>query len=132
MRPRLLTILLSLCGVSMPPVGAEATEPLSKEARETISRAADAARQQDWKALRQEMVDEFTWDFGGDSSAEEAIAEWKKDPRPVLEFGRHLYERCRLVEPARIECPSRRAIDLRAGFVLSKGVWKMAYLVAGD
>ena len=80
MRPTLLTILLWLCGMSVPPAGAQAAEALPKQARETISRAAEAARHQNWEALRREMVDEFTWDFGGDTSAEEAIAEWKKDP----------------------------------------------------
>jgi hypothetical protein len=121
MRSTLLTILLWLCGVSVLPVRAEASETLPKQAREAISRAAEAAPRRDWKALRLQMVDEFTWDFGGHSSAEEAIAERKKDPRPVLEFGRRLHRRCRLVEPTRIECPGRRALDLRAGFVLSDG-----------
>jgi hypothetical protein len=79
------------------------------------------------------MMQDFTWSFGGDSSADQAIAEWKKDPNYMRQLGKITQAKCAYrKEDKYVECPARAGTSFRAGFKLSEGRWKMVYFVGGD
>jgi hypothetical protein len=131
--------LVCLLGCLLPATlaaGADKKSPrrLPREATLAIRAAADAARKQDLVALRRLMIDEFTWSFGGDSSADQAIAAWKKDPGPLLEMDRVLRLACRTSDDDvdHIECPGKGNRSYRAAFIKTAGGWKMINFVAGD
>jgi hypothetical protein len=113
------------------PVYAAAEVPPSG-ALEVIARVSRAARQMDYVALRGDMIQEFTWSFGGDSSAEQAIAEWKKQPKYLRRLGKVTQARCTYRKDKYVECPANAGTSFRAGFKLSEGRWKMVYFVGGD
>ena len=112
--------------------GRAAAEPPPSGAKEVIARVNRAARQKDYAALRADMAQAFTWSFGGDSSAEQAIDEWKKQPRYMLQLGRVTQAKCTYRKDKYVECPANAGASFRAGFKLSEGQWKMVYFVEGD
>jgi len=97
-----------------------------------IARVSRAARQMDYVALRADMIQEFTWSFGGDSSAEQAIVEWKKQPEYMRQLGKVTQARCAYRKDKHVECPANAGTSFRAGFKLNEGQWKMVYFVGGD
>jgi hypothetical protein len=84
------------------------------------------------------MADDFTWSFGGDGDADQAIAAWKEDPAHYLpELQRVLTKACHHQGrywdgQEHIFCPGKTDTDFRAGFTLGQDGWKMRYFVAGD
>ena len=108
--------------VGVPPSGA----------LEVIARVNRAARQMDYVALRADMIQEFSWSFGGDSSAEQAIAEWKKQPKYMRQLGKVTQAKCAYRKDKYVECPANAGTSFRAGFKLSEGQWKMVYFIGGD
>ena len=109
-----------------------AAEPPPSGALEVIARVNRAARQMDYVALRADMIQEFSWSFGGDSSAEQAIVEWKKQPEYMRQLGRVTKMRCAYRKDEYVECPANAGTSFRAGFKLSEGQWKMVYFIGGD
>ena len=105
---------------------------LPKEAAEAIRIVADSAKKRDFMTLRGLMVDEFRWSFGGDSDANQATDEWKKDGRYLTELERVLRGNCRPAEAGHIECPGRGDLSFRAGFLRTPKGWKLEYFVEGD
>ena len=112
--------------------GRAAAEPPPSGAKEVIARVNRAARQKDYVALRANMAQEFTWSFGGDSNAEQAIDEWKKEPRYMLQLSRVTQAKCTYRKDKHVECPANAGASFRAGFKLLEGQWKMVYFVEGD
>ena len=112
--------------------GRAAAEPPPSGAGEIIVRVDRAAKHNDYVALRADMAPEFTWSFGGDSSAEQAIDEWKKEPRYMLQLRSVTQARCLYRKDKYVECPANAGASFRAGFKLSEGRWKMVYFVEGD
>ena len=78
------------------------------------------------------MAREFTWSFGGDSNAEQAIDEWKKQPRYMLQLGRVTKSQVHVSQGQIRRMPGECRRSFRAGFKLSEGQWKMVYFVEGD
>jgi len=109
-----------------------AAEPPPSGALEVIARVNHAARNMDYVALRAHMIQEFTWSFGGDSSAEQAIAEWKNRPDYMRQLGRITKMSCAYRKDKYVECPAKAGTSFRAGFKLSEGQWKMVYFLEGD
>lgn len=109
-----------------------AAEPAPPGAREVIARVNRAARQMDYGALRADMIQDFRWSFGGDSSAEQAIAEWRKRPEYMRQLAKVTYATCAYREDKSVECPSNAGTSFRAGFELCGGRWKMVYFIGGD
>ena len=112
--------------------GRVAAEPPPSDAMEVIARVNRAAKHKDYVALRADMAREFTWSFGGDSKADQAIDEWKKQPRYMLQLGRVTEAKCTYRKDKYAECPANAGASFRAGFKLSEGRWKMVYFVEGD
>ena len=114
--------------------GAEkkSSKALPKEAAEAIRAVADSAKKRDFMTLRGLMVDEFTWSFGGDRDANQAIDVWKQDGRYLTELERVLRGNCRPAKAGHIECPGRGDLSFRAGFVKTPKGWKLEYFVEGD
>lgn len=126
----LLSAMLVALTISIPAYAAAEVPPSG--ALEVIARVSRAARQMDYAALRGDMIQEFTWSFGGDSSAEQAIAEWKKQPKYMRQLGRVTQAKCAYRKDKYVECPANAGTSFRAGFKLSEGQWKMVYFVGGD
>ena len=114
--------------------GAEkkSSRALPKEAAEAIRTVADSAKKRDFMTLRGLMVNEFTWSFGGDSDANQAIDEWKKDGRYLTELERVLRGNCRPADAGHIECSARGNLSFGAGFLRTPKGWKLEYFVEGD
>jgi hypothetical protein len=128
-------VLFALVAATAGSVGAEdtkTTDPLPPDATAVIQEVAACAARKDMEGVRARMADEFTWSFGGDSDADQATAEWAKDPRYLQELERVLRSSCKIAAPDRIECPRRAGLGFRAGFVKTDGTWRMSYFVEGD
>ena len=127
------TLLIMLL-VTTPAVAIEAHRPvpLSAESQAAISGVADVAKKHDLQALRRRMVKAFTWSFGGDRDADQALEEWAKDPRYCRELQRVLRTGCHLADTDHIECHGRGGLTFRAGFVRVGSAWMLEYFVEGD
>ena len=112
--------------------GRAAAESPPPGALEVIARVNLAAKHRDYVALRAEMIQEFQWSFGGDSNAEQAIAEWKKQSAHMHRLDRATQARCAYRQDKYVECPANAGTAFRAGFKLSEGQWKMVYFIGGD
>ena len=77
------------------------------------------------------MAEDFSWSFGGDASADQAIAEWRKQPRYLRQLASVTKSRCSY-EGKYVDCPANPRTAFRAGFTKIDGRWKMAYFVEGD
>jgi len=125
-----LSVMLFAFATSIPVGATGETPPLG--ALQVIGRVNRAAKQMDYAALRADMIQEFSWSFGGDSSAEQAIAEWKKQPKYMCQLDKITQARCAYQKDGYVECPANAGTSFRAGFKLSEGKWKMVYFVGGD
>ena len=108
------------------------TRPLPIEAREIIAELEKAAQAKDFAKLRSLMVDEFTWSFGGDVDANQAITAWRDDKRYLRELQATLKRGCRKIGQNKINCPGKGGFDFRAGLVKTNVGWRMEYFVEGD
>ena len=111
------------------PASAQAVPEGAKKAIAQVQRAAEA---KDFPSLRKLMIEEFTWSFGGDGSAEQAIAAWKEQPGRLRQLARVTRLQCTFLEGRYVECPVSAGTSSRAGFTLTDGEWKMHYFVQGD
>ena len=125
----LLAVVLVTAAASIPTCAAS---EVPAGALEVIARVNRAATKMDYVALRADMIQEFTWSFGGDASAEQAIAEWKKYPKYVRQLGKVTQAKCAYRKDKYVECPANAGASFRAGFKLNEGQWKMVYFVGGD
>lgn len=140
MGPRALgAIGLLAMGLAMAPArGSDDSGPLPVDAWNVIQQVERAAAATNWSQLRSSMADDFTWSFGGDGDADQAIAAWKEDPAAYLpKLRRVLTMACRRQGQfydgqEHVFCPGKTDMDFRAGFTLGKDGWKMRYFVAGD
>jgi hypothetical protein len=113
---------------------------LSPEASAVIDRVRQAAERRDWTTLRNSMVKEFLWSFGGDRDADQAIEAWRNRPEYVRELSRVLRMGCRVdktryggeTKAERIKCDGTGGTHFRAGFINTSEGWKLEYFVAGD
>jgi hypothetical protein len=102
-------------------------------ARAVIREVHAAARAKNFAALRRLMVSEFTWSFGGDGDAEQALEAWKRDPAAIRELYRITGGRCAFRgDEENIQCPPNAGYQYRAGFTKTEQGWRMSYFVAGD
>jgi ketosteroid isomerase-like protein len=115
--------------VSTASVAAPAIPP---EAKALIRHVHSAASSKDFAALKSLMAKEFTWSFGGDSDASQAIAEWRKDTKYLRTLSHVTSLRCAYISEEYIECPANASTEFRAGFKRMPEGWRMAYFVAGD
>jgi len=137
MRRRLMILIAaSLLAISAAPNAAK----LPPEASAVIDRVRQAAERSDWTALRKSMVREFTWSFGGDRDADQAIQEWKNRPEYARELNWVLRLGCYVdttryggeTKAERIKCDGIGGMHFRAGFINTSEGWKFEYFVAGD
>ena len=111
---------------------------LPPDAARTVVEVREAAEAGDLAALRRHMADHFSWSFGGNVSADEAIAHWRERPTVVAELVEMIDRGCRQ-DPGTgyVVCPPAYGGDpeylgFRAGFDRQDGEWKMIFFVAGD
>ena len=109
-----------------------AAAPIPEDAQVTIRAVGSAAGRQDLAALDRLMIREFTWSFGGDRDARQALDAWRADPRYLAQLSRATAAKCGYVTPKIIECPIRAGTGQRAGFERTTDGWRMSYFVAGD
>ncbi|MBB3121003.1 hypothetical protein [Pseudoduganella violacea] len=110
-----------------------AKKPIPAEAHLIIQKVRAAAKRKDFSTLRKLMVPEFTWSFGGDGDADQAIDAWRRDPRVMKELFRITGHRCAFASnEENIQCPPNAGYDYRAGFEKTEHGWRMTYFVAGD
>lgn len=102
------------------------------EAALTISQVNSAAQQKDFEALQLLMTADFTWSFGGDASATQAIAEWKTKPDALKQLIQVTSQACVINTDNTVECPGNAVLGYRAGFKQGNLGWRMYYFVQGD
>jgi hypothetical protein len=107
-------------------------EPIPPAAKTVIERVHRAAVAKDFDSLRKYMVPEFSWSFGGDASAEQAIEAWKKQPGYLRQLARVTKLKCIYRKDRYVECPVGAGTNFRAGFKATDGKWRMEYFVEGD
>ncbi len=93
------------------------------EAVKVIASVRSAASARNYADLRREMIQEFTWSFGGDGNADQAIAEWKTKPNYLKELAKITSTKGGYRTPTVIQCPAKAGADFRAGFAITEGVW---------
>lgn len=118
--------------VTSAPATTQDDKRLPKKAQAVIQKTMEYAQKRELKKLRNLMVRKFTWSFGGDRDADQAISEWRNDPKFLEELVQVLRKGCALQSTDRIECPGAGNDNFRAGFVKTSDGWKMEYFVAGD
>ena len=125
------SVLLASATVQAADVPAK-SRPGEAELRLVISRVNEASVRKDLVALRSLMVEEFTWSFGGDGSADQALAEWKSKPKLLSALAAATRGPCEPIGKGVIQCPRNAGVNHRAGFKAIDGNWKLVYFVAGD
>lgn len=109
------------------------SKPIPVDARAVIREVRMAAKAKNLAGLRRLMVAEFTWSFGGDGDADQAIEAWKRDPAAIRKLYRITGDRCAFtVDEKNIQCPPNAGYQYRAGFTKTGEGWRMSYFVAGD
>lgn len=108
-----------------------APEPLPSDLKQFLAQVHGAAKRKDLVALKAGMIQEFTWSFGGDRSADQALEEWRKDAKYLKALAAATQGSCSRIA-AEFECPAKAGSSFRAGFKRIGGSWKMTYFVAGD
>ena|SRR5471030_231570 len=108
-----------------------ADKVIPAEATELIRRVHDAAAKRNFEALKNSMVDEFVWSFGGDGDATQALKAWNTDPRYLRQLSRVTASSC-VIRTDLVECPVNAGVGYRAGFKRTNSGWRMIYFVAGD
>jgi hypothetical protein len=108
-----------------------AEDRIPVEAQAVVEKVHVASAKQDLSSIRSLMIDEFTWSFGGDSNASQAIGYWREHPEVLRAMSRATKSGCEF-RSGYIQCPRRAGMGYRAGFKLTEKGWRMAYFVAGD
>lgn len=111
---------------------ASAMEPVPGELAVLVSKVHSAALRSDYKTLRDSMDKEFAWSFGGDGDVEQALSEWKKDPKYLRSLAKVTRAKCGWIDGSVYQCPAKASLEYRAGFRQVGDRWKMVYFVAGD
>lgn len=111
---------------------AENKSAIPPEATTVIQTVTRAAQANDLAALRKTMIKDFTWSFGGDRDADQAIEAWRTDAEYIKSLKEVLRTDCQLEDSTHIECSGKGENDFRAGFEKTKSGWKFVYFVAGD
>ncbi len=111
---------------------AHAVKEVPAEAAIVISQVNKAAAARNVTALEQLMVPEFTWSFGADASAKQALAAWTRRPAAFRKLHEVTAKRCMLRADQGVECPRGAGAGYRAGFIHTAVGWRMDYFVAGD
>jgi len=124
--------LRHLLALTLMSVSAHAISAVPAAAVKVIYRVHQAAAVRDVSALEKLMVPEFTWSFGGDADAKQALAAWKRRPMAFRKLREVTAKRCILQADGSIECPRGAGTGYRAGFIQTAAGWRMAYFVAGD
>ena len=109
-----------------------AAAPIPEDAQATIRAVGAAAARRDFAALDKMMIREFTWSFGGDRDARQALDAWRADPGYLAQLRRATAVKCGYAAPKIIECPIKAGTGHRAGFERTTDGWRMSYFVAGD
>jgi hypothetical protein len=109
-----------------------AGRPVPAEAKAVIRQVQVAAAARDFAALEALMVPGFVWSFGGDESAQQALAAWKTEPRVLDRLSRATKQACRAEDDGIVECPTKAGTGYRAGFQRTAHGWRMIYFVAGE
>lgn len=122
--------LAMLSGFSALPASAAPAVPM--EAEEIIRQVHAAAKRKDVAALKNLMVSEFVWSFGGDGDANQALAAWEEDPVAFQQLYRVTGRTCAVKSGGTVECPRNGDTHYRAGFRETSSGWRMVYFVAGD
>jgi len=133
LRPSLVAISFSVvaCGNVLGTTEV-ATAALPQDAYEVIAQIGKAAEVKDYTKLRSLLVDEFTWSFGGDVDANQAVTAWREENRYLRELQTTLKRGCHKTSARKITCPGKGGFDFRAGFIKTKAGWRMEYFVEGD
>jgi hypothetical protein len=132
MKRLILLLLAAMVPLAAGSALAEGETNLPPGAALVVLDIASSARARDFKAIRAKMVDDFTWSFGGDRDADQAIQEWQRDPRYLEALERILRTGCRLTAPERVECIGRKTVGFRAAFAKTPKGWRMESFVEGD
>ncbi len=126
----MMTIVLALAAGAEVPLDAV---PIPNMAKVAIQSVRAAAKSKDYVTLKRWMVPEFTWSFGGDGDADQAIEAWRKDPAALRELYRVTGKLCTYRTSVNdIQCPPNAGYKYRAGFTRTDDGWRMSYFVAGD
>ena len=112
--------------------GQALAEGVPAEAAKVIEQVRQAANSKNYPELRKWMVSEFIWSFGGDASADQAMARWKQEPAYLRNLARVTYLKCAYRKDGYVQCPARTGTAFRAGFKQAGGTWQMEYFVEGD
>jgi hypothetical protein len=126
---KLLWLALLQCTLALPALGGEAPP---KEALVVVKQVHEASTRQQLQSLAPLMSPEFTWSFGGDASAEQALQEWRARPKALQHLSRVTASRCEVISGGIVQCPAGAKLGYRAGFKQFPQGWLMVYFVAGD
>lgn len=110
---------------------ASASPAIPKDAIAAIHKLHVASSRGDLVALRRMMSEQFTWSFGGDSDAKQAIDYWQQQPSELKALAKVTKTGCGWHGEI-LQCPVVAGMKHRAGFRLTKQGWRMEYFVAGD
>lgn len=111
---------------------ASASDTIPVELLTAVSRVHSAAAHSDYTTLRASMSTKFTWSFGGDADREQAVAEWKKEPKYLTALAKVTRAKCGWIKRGVLQCPATAGLAYRAGFEQVDGSWKLVYFVSGD
>lgn len=128
MRQHLLIATLILLGAND---SAHAADRVPNEAKAAVKKVHAASATRDLSTLRGLMLSEFTWSFGGDANASQAIEYWQEHPEALRALAHATQSACEL-QSSYVQCPKGAGKGYRAGFKLTVDGWRMAYFVAGD
>lgn len=98
------------------------------EAKAVIQQVNAASTRRDLAALEALMIAEFTWSFGGDANAKQALAEWKSNPKYLDALRRVTGMPCGH-DDGMVECPRNARTGFRDGFKETAAGWRMVYFV---
>ncbi len=127
--PQLFWLALLFCVLTLPAFGGE-TPP--KEALVVVKQVHVASAQKRLQSLLPLMTPDFTWSFGGDASAAQALQAWKARPKLLQQLSRATASRCEMRLGDIVQCPAGEKLGYRAGFQQFPQGWRMVYFVAGD
>jgi len=91
---------------------------------------AAAGNKEALKALRPLMDDSFTWSFGGDADADQAVSEWAKDSKLPQAIRAAVTGRCKATKDD-VTCQPKKP-GQRLVLEKKDGCWRWTAFVAGD
>ena len=127
-----VTSAATILGLSWAVGSAVAGAPIPVDAQEVIKTISSAAARHDFATLDKLMVREFTWSFGGDRDARQALDAWRTKRDYLPQLHRVTSRKCGFITKRVIECPVKAGTSHRAGFERTTHGWRMTYFVAGD